>query len=114
AATSGDMTRSPATSARARLVSYGVSVAKSTRSIRTVGYDTPPLTTMPMSLARAAGLSPELPIADANDGVIEAHGDPQRCQPRWISRNAWSSRRLLMRLSCARRRWVLNSQPYTV
>ena len=68
------MTRSPATSARARLVSYGVLVAKSTRSINTVGYDRPPLTTMPISLARAAGLSPELPIAEASDGVIEANG----------------------------------------
>ena len=70
---------------------------------------------MPISSARAAGRSPELPMAVASDGVSDANGYPSRCQPRWISRNASELEQvrdaLVLRVAGAA---VLKSQPYTV
>ena len=74
-ATSGFSTRSPlSASLRLTRVSYGVSLAKCSESMRCVGLRTPPLTRMPISSASAIGRSADAPSVVAYDGTSESNG----------------------------------------
>ncbi len=73
-ATSGAITRRPSAGIRASRASYGVPAPTVSRSTSTVGSRMPSLTMMPISSARAAGRSPELPMAVPSDGVSETNG----------------------------------------
>ncbi|MNH22819.1 hypothetical protein D3C79_826900 [compost metagenome] len=68
-ATSTESTRWPRSGSPARRVSYGVSAAKCRVSMRRVGRRIPSFWMMPISSARAAGRSPELPMAVASEGT---------------------------------------------
>ncbi|MNJ76419.1 hypothetical protein D3C77_736940 [compost metagenome] len=67
--TSTGSTRVPWTLAGSNAVAKGVSLANERYSMRWVGARIPPFWMIPINSASAAGLSPELPSAVANDGT---------------------------------------------
>ncbi|MNR54298.1 hypothetical protein D3C85_1744600 [compost metagenome] len=68
-ATSDGITRLPTSGSLINFVSYGVSAAKCSVSMRSVGMRMPSLRMVPINSPSAAGRSPELPRAVASDGT---------------------------------------------
>ncbi|MCY1247492.1 hypothetical protein D9M72_608290 [compost metagenome] len=73
-ATSDGITRLPTSGSLISWVSKGVFAAKCRLSMRRVGMRTPSLRMVPINSARAAGRSPELPMAVASDGTRWSNG----------------------------------------